>query len=262
MTVATVPARDVAGARGGAPFLRASGLSVAFAGNAVLQDLDVEVGRGEILGLIGPNGAGKSTLVNVLTGYQAPDAGRVELGDADVTGWAPHRIARAGLARTFQAVRPFGRLTVAENVEVAAVGGRTSRAAARRRVDDLLERFDLVDCADTEARALPYGRERALALARALATTPDFALLDEPAAGLDESETERLLQQIREIRRDFGCGILIIEHDMPLIMRLCERVQVIARGRTLAVGPPDEVRRDQRVIDTYLAQSHAEPPDA
>jgi branched-chain amino acid transport system ATP-binding protein len=164
-------------------------------------------------------------------------------------------VGRAGVARTFQGVRLFGRLTVAENVEAAGLGGGLGRRAARRLADEVIERFGLSYTRDVEARSLPYGVERRVALARSVAMRPRFLLLDEPAAGLDEAETTALLGQLRELRGWLEMGLLVIEHDMTLIMRLCERIQVLDHGRTLAVGTPEEVRTDAAVIEAYLGSA-------
>ncbi len=225
---------------------------VSFAGVKAIDGVDLRLDRGEILGLIGPNGAGKTTLVNVLSGFQPPSPGRMTLDGVDVTGWAPRRLAHAGLSRTFQAVRLFARLTVRENVEVGLVCAGASRRAARSAALELLERVGLAAQAPRAATDLSYGDERKLGIARALATAPRFVLLDEPAAGLDEAESEELLATLAAIRADLGCGLLVIEHDMALIMRLCDRVHVLDYGRTLAVGTPAEVRRDPAVLAAYL----------
>jgi branched-chain amino acid transport system ATP-binding protein len=174
------------------------------------------------------------------------------LSGRDVTGWAPHRISRLGLARTFQGVRMFTRLTVLENVEAAAAGAGLRRAHARRRAGALLERMGLSDRADERPGSLSAGIERRLGIVRALAGEPRFLLLDEPAAGMNEAETDQLLSDLSVIREDFGCGVLLIEHDMRLIMRLCERIQVLDYGKTLAVGTPEEIRTDPAVLEAYL----------
>jgi branched-chain amino acid transport system ATP-binding protein len=227
-------------------------VNVSFAGIKAIDGVDLQLRQGEILGLIGPNGAGKTTLVNVLSGFQRPSPGRLVLAGRDATGWSPSRLALAGLSRTFQAVRLFGRLTVLENVEVGLVCAGSSRRRAHGAALSLLDRVGLKEMAARRAADLSYGDERRLGIARALATGPRFLLLDEPAAGLNETESEELLDTLGTIRRELGCGLLIIEHDMPLIMRLCDRVQVLDQGRTLAVGTPSEVRRDPAVLAAYL----------
>jgi branched-chain amino acid transport system ATP-binding protein len=234
------------------PTVEVRGLRVVFGGVVALDSIDLELARGEILGVIGPNGAGKTTLVNAMSGFQPPAAGTVVLGDDDVTGWPPRKLARAGVVRTFQGVRSFGRLTVLENVEAGSVGIGMRRRAAQKIAWDLLARLDLEAQAGARADSLPYGDERRLGIARALATRPDFLLLDEPGAGLNEDETDELSALVAEVRRDVGCGVLVIDHDMRLIMGLCDRLCVLDHGRTISVGAPDEVRQDANVVTAYL----------
>lgn len=237
--------------------LRASGVTVRFAGLTACEDIELAVRPGEILGLIGPNGAGKTTLTNVLTGFQR-HAGTVAVDGRDVTGWSPQRLSRVGVRRTFQNVRLFAGMTVAQNLEAAALGVGLGRAAARRSTGELLERFDLTGLAGVEATALPYGLERRLGIARALVGEPRYVVLDEPAAGLDEEESDELLARLRAVPEQYGCGLVVIEHDMRLIMRLCDRLHVIDHGRTLATGDPAEVRADPAVIEAYLGSEAAE----
>jgi ABC-type branched-subunit amino acid transport system ATPase component len=232
--------------------LEAHGVRVHFEGVKAIDGVDLVVSRGELFGLIGPNGAGKTTLVNVLSGFQRPTAGTTLLSGDDVTGQAPHKLASRGLVRTFQAVRLFSRLTVFENVEVGALGTGARRAEARRLAWSLLERLSLTDKAGERAMSLTHGQQRRLGIARALATRPRFLLLDEPAAGLNEAESDELLRSLAEFRDEFELGLLVIEHDMRLIMRLCERIQVIDHGKTIAVGSPAKVRADPGVITAYL----------
>jgi ABC-type branched-subunit amino acid transport system ATPase component len=239
--------------------LEARGVSVHFDGLTALDRVDLKVRSGEILGLIGPNGAGKTTLVNVVTGFERPDSGSVHLGGLEVTDWAPHRIARAGLARTFQSVRLFADLTVAQNLEIAAVAHGASRAAARERAAEILALLRLEREAPRRAADLPYGDERWVGIARALAAKPQILLMDEPAAGLSEAEAEQLRQAVTKIRDRFGCGILVIEHNMTLIMGLCDRVQVLEQGRTLALGAPADVARNPEVRRAYLGAALASP---
>jgi branched-chain amino acid transport system ATP-binding protein len=232
--------------------LEAREVRVHFEGVKALDGIDLVLERGELLGVIGPNGAGKTTLVNTLTGFQRPTSGQVLVGDTDVTGRRPEHLSKLGVGRTFQGLRMFRRLTVFENVEAAAVGAGLRRRAARERAAELLDRAGLSDRARQYPGSLPLGIERMLGIVRALATEPRFLLLDEPAAGMDESETDELLERIAAIRTDFSCGVLVIEHDMRLIMRLCERIQVLNYGQTLAVGTPEVVRTDPAVIAAYL----------
>lgn len=230
-------------------------MSRSFTGVQALDSVTLELHRHEVVGLIGPNGAGKSTLVNVLTGFDAPTSGRVELGEHDVTGWSPHRRGRAGIARTFQHSRSFRGLTVRENVEVAALGIGARPGAARRRASELLELLALGRYADSPAGTLAHGDERRLGVARALATEPAFVLLDEPAAGLPEAEVPEFAAVVRSVRDDHDVGVLLIDHNMALVMEVCDRIHVLDQGRTLAEGTPAEVRGNLDVASAYLGES-------
>ena len=236
--------------------LRASSVSRSFKGVRALSDVTLELHRHEVVGLIGPNGAGKSTLVNVLSGFDFPTAGSVELGGRRVTGWSAHRRARAGLARTFQHSRSFRGLTVRENVEVAALGVGVAARKARRRADDLLELLALGNLGAAPAATLAHGDERRLGVARALATDPDFVLLDEPAAGLPEAEVPEFAAVVRSVRDDHDAGVLLIDHNMALVMDVCDRIQVLDQGLTLAEGTPREIGGNLDVAAAYLG----EPP--
>ncbi len=238
--------------------LAADGVSVRFGGLHAIADVSLALAPGEILGLIGPNGAGKTTLVNVLTGFQRPHAGGVSIEGRVVSGvLRPGAFARAGVVRTFQAVRLFPRMTVSENVEVACVSAGMSRRAARDEAQTMLAFFGLGDRADLSANALNYGDERRVGLARALALKPRYLLLDEPAAGLNAGEADHLSHQIAEIRQTFGCGILLIEHNMALVSAICERLHVLATGRTLATGTTASVMADPGVRAAYLGSAAA-----
>jgi len=240
-----------AGSRPAGGRLSTRGLGVQFAGLTALNDIDLELHAGEILGLIGPNGAGKTTLVNALTGFQA-HSGRLLLDDVDVTGHKPRNLSRAGVRRTFQNVRLFEEMTVIENIEVTGLGLGLSASQARHDAHELLEWFELTEHAHQPADSLPYGHERLLGIVRVMIAEPRFVLLDEPAAGLDESESDELLERLRAVPGRFGCGLMVIEHDMRMIMRLCDRLHVIDHGTTLAVGAADEIRTNARVIEAYL----------
>jgi len=253
--VAAAAAAEPARGPGGA--LRALGVSRSFAGVRALDGVTLEVHRHEVVGLIGPNGAGKSTLVNLLSGFDRPDEGRVELEGEDVTRWSAHRRARAGLARTFQHSRAFTGLAVRENVEVAALGVGAGPREARRRADALLELLGVGGLADAPASALAHGDERRLGVARALATEPRFVLLDEPAAGLPESEVPEFAAVVRSVRDEHDAGVLLIDHNMALVMEVCDRVHVLDQGRTLAVGTPAEIRANLDVTAAYLGESAA-----
>lgn len=230
-------------------------MSRAFAGVQALDGVSLEVHRHEVVGLIGPNGAGKSTLVNVMTGFDLPSSGTVELEERDVTGWSPQRRGRAGLARTFQHSRSFRELSVRENVEVAALGVGVGARAARRRADELLELLGLEARAEAPAGALAHGDERRLGVARALATEPRFVLLDEPAAGLPEAEVPEFAAVVRAVRDDHDAGVLLIDHNIALVMEVCDRIHVLDQGRTLAQGTPAEIRSNLDVTAAYLGES-------
>ncbi|MFC4054981.1 ABC transporter ATP-binding protein [Actinomadura syzygii] len=232
--------------------LRTSHVTVRFAGLCALDDVDLELGDGEILGLIGPNGAGKTTLLNVLSGFQRPTAGEVELDGRRITGWDAPRRARAGISRTFQDVRLFPDMTVRENCEAAVIGSGRTRSAARARAGQALGWFDLDESADVLARDLPYGVERRVGMARALCARPRVLLLDEPAAGLNDDESAAMARTVRRIHEEIGCGIVVIEHDVRVILSLCDRVHVLDHGVTLRVGSPDEIRTDPEVVSAYL----------
>jgi branched-chain amino acid transport system ATP-binding protein len=235
--------------------LRASSVSRSYEGVQALREVTLELGRREVVGLIGPNGAGKSTLVNVLSGFDVPSEGRVELQGRDVTGWSSSRRARAGLSRSFQHSRSFRSLSVRENVEVAALGVGVRPREARRRADELLQRLGLEERAGDPADSLPHGDERRLGVARALATEPVFVLMDEPAAGLPEAEVPQFADVIRSVRDDNGGGVLVIDHNMALVFAVCDRIHVLDQGRTLAAGTPAEVRGNIDVAAAYLGES-------
>ena len=235
--------------------LRAASVSRAFEGVQALREVSLELHRHEVVGLIGPNGAGKSTLVNVLTGFDFPDQGVVELEGRDVTRWRPHRRGRAGLSRTFQHSRSFRGLSVRENVEVAALGVGASPRDARKRAGELLASLHLEPYAERPAGSLPHGDERRLGVARALATEPRFVLMDEPAAGLPEAEVPAFAEVVRSVRDEHDAGVLLIDHNMALIMDVCDRIQVLDQGRTLAEGSPSEIRGNIDVAAAYLGES-------
>jgi branched-chain amino acid transport system ATP-binding protein len=248
---------DTAAERSVGDLLEAKDLHVEFAGVKAVAGVDLTLARDEILGLIGPNGAGKSTLVNAITGFVRPSSGTVAVAGQTVTGWAPARLARRGVARTFQSLRLFGALSVLENIEVAVTAQGGSRWTGRRRALELLELVGVGHRAKVRADSLPLGDEQRVSIARALAVGPQFLLLDEPAAGLNDAESDELVRSVAQIHKNFECGILLIEHDMAVIVGLCDRVQVISEGTTLSIGTPDEIRADQAVIDAHLGTGMA-----
>ena len=235
--------------------LRASSVSRSFEGVQALRGVSLELRRGEVVGLIGPNGAGKSTLVNVLSGFDRPTEGRVELEGRDVTRWPAHRRGRRGLARTFQHSHAFSGLSVRENVEISALGCGASPRRAAARAAELLQLLGLGAYADAPAAALAHGDERRLGVARALAGEPHFVLLDEPAAGLPEAEVPGFAAAVRSVRDDHGAGVLLIDHNMSLIMDVCDRIHVLDQGTTLAEGTPAEIRGNLDVAAAYLGES-------
>jgi branched-chain amino acid transport system ATP-binding protein len=232
--------------------LKAEGVTVRFGGLTALLDVHLTLEGGEILGLIGPNGAGKTTLVNVISGFQPSTTGRVLLDGRDMTRLAPPLRAARGVVRTFQGARLFSALTVIENVLVGALALGQKRAEAVELCWETLHRFGLAEEANRPASTLPYGKERRLDMARAVVTRPKFMLLDEPAAGMTEAETEDLGVTIRGLRREFGFGILLIEHDMNLVMNICDEIQVLVKGEVLLRDEPVRVRSHAAVIAAYL----------
>jgi len=235
--------------------LCARDVRVEFSGLRALDGVTLELARGEIVGLIGPNGSGKTTLVNAITRQVPLAGGEVSVDGASLAGLKPHEVARRGIARSFQIVRLFDHLTVAENVEAAALAQGLGRRAAQGRATALLAEFGLARQAETLAAALSYGDKRRVEIARALAAEPSFLILDEPAAGMNEGESEVLLSLLSRLPAERKLGLLIIDHDMPLIMRLCHRLHVLASGRTIAEGDVESVRRNPAVIEAYLGSS-------
>jgi branched-chain amino acid transport system ATP-binding protein len=232
--------------------LEVSGVTVSFGGNRALDGVALTAQPGRVTGLIGPNGAGKSTLFDVICGLRRPSAGKVHLGGRDVTRMGPARRAQHGLARTFQRLELFGRLSVRDNLLVAAELGPQRRRAAQV-VTQLLSRLGLTEFADAPADALPTGLGRLTEVGRALAAAPKLLLLDEPAAGQDAAETDRFAALLRSLAAE-GMTVVLVEHDMGLVMGVCDEVHVLNLGRMIASGPPAAIRQDQAVLSAYLGE--------
>ena len=259
----------------GSTLLEIDGLSKTFKGLHAVEGYRLRLAAGEILGIIGPNGAGKSTVFNLLTGHILPTAGTIRFMGRDITRLSPDRIAALGIARTFQNIRLFSSMTVLENVVSARqLRDRSGllatlftwpsfQAAEKRLVEQslaLLAVFGLADRARAAATSLPYGDQRKLEIVRALALEPTLLLLDEPTAGMNPQESMVVLDLIRRVRDQYRLTIILVEHNMPLVMRLCERIQVLNYGQVIAEGTPEQVRSDQKVVESYLGQDteHAE----
>ncbi|WP_371365009.1 Lipopolysaccharide export system ATP-binding protein LptB [Sporomusa rhizae] len=249
--------------------LKATKLSKVFGGLKAVSNFEVEIAPGGLIGLIGPNGAGKTTAFNLLTGVYEPTEGQIEFDGASIVGLKPYQITQRGIARTFQNIRLFADLSVLDNVKIAyhfhvKYGlleamlhmGRYhgEEAEIEAKAIKLLEIFQLADKKDEIAKNLPYGEQRRLEIARALAAQPKLLLLDEPAAGMNPQETQQLMEMIRWIKKEFNLTILLIEHDMSLVMGVCERIYVLDYGSIIAQGTPQEIKNNPRVIEAYLGE--------
>ena len=251
------------------PILHAQQLGIDFGGLAAVRNFDISVGRTEICGLIGPNGAGKTTVFNLLTNVYKPTYGAIVLDGKATMGKTPEQVNRMGIARTFQNIRLFQDMTVLDNVKVGLhnaceanllssfthmFGYSKAEKTADKRAMELLSFFNMEWMANLKAGALPYGDQRKLEIVRALATNPGILLLDEPAAGMNPSETAELMEQITQIRDTFKIAIMLIEHDMNLVMGICEGIAVLNYGRIIAKGTPDEIKNNPAVIEAYLGK--------
>ena len=251
------------------PVLDVRNLGIDFGGLTAVDGFNITVGPTEISGLIGPNGAGKTTIFNLLTGVYQPTRGSVLINGVDIKGMPTHKVNRLGIARTFQNIRLFTDMTALDNVKVGMHHAikcsflssllhlpsyYKAEKKANEKAMELLDFMGLADVADVKAGSLPYGVQRRLEIVRALATNPSIILLDEPAAGMNPSETAELMHQIRRIRDTFHIAIFLIEHDMNLVMNVCEAIAVVNYGRLIAKGTPDEIRANPAVIEAYLGK--------
>jgi len=249
--------------------LKADNITMIFGGLHAVENFSIEIKQGELVGLIGPNGAGKTTVFNMLTGVYIPTSGTIELRGQDVTKMSPHNRVKIGISRTFQNIRLFKRMSVLENVKLSSNVHMTysifdgifktkkyweQEDKATEEAMEILEVLGLTEYVDEQAQNLPYGKQRKLEIARALASHPAVLCLDEPAAGMNPTETEELMETIKVVRDKYNTAILLIEHDMKLVMGICEWIKVISFGKEIATGTPDEIKNNQEVITAYLGE--------
>ena len=251
------------------PLLKVDQVGIQFGGLKAVSNVEMEIQKGELIGLIGPNGAGKTTFFNLLTGVYTPTEGSISLGEDKINGLPPFKITQKGISRTFQNIRLFGELSVLDNVKVAyhslakhsilsSIFRLPKHFSGEKEMDEkaieFLKIFSLETFVDEKAKNLPYGAQRRLEIARALAAYPKLLLLDEPAAGMNPHETKELMNLISFIRKKFDLTVILIEHDMQLVMGVCERIYVLDHGQLIAQGAPEEIRNNPRVIEAYLGE--------